>query len=127
MQQKIDKIQSDIVSALKENNNKRADRLATILVRSKAAHIISLHKLLSNKGIRSPGWSVPNKRPTTNSEYSIFIERLREVTIRPTSYKSTPLYRIYIPKKVPGKFRPISIPSYFDRLIQAVYLLALDP
>jgi RNA-directed DNA polymerase len=32
-----------------------------------------------------------------------------------------------IPKPKPGTFRPISVPSYIDRCLQALYLLALDP
>jgi RNA-directed DNA polymerase len=118
MQQKVDKLQCDIVSALKDSNENKANRLATILVRSKAAHVVSLHRLLTNKGFRSPGWSTPNTVPKTNSEYSNLLNQLKDIISKPTEYKAQPLYRIYLPKKVPGKFRPISVPSYIDRLVQ---------
>jgi len=41
-------------------------------------------------------------------------------------YKSKPLKRIEIPKKN-GKVRPLGIPTMFDRCMQALYKLALEP
>jgi RNA-directed DNA polymerase len=32
-----------------------------------------------------------------------------------------------VPKSTPGKFRPISVPSYIDRCLQALYAMALEP
>ena len=42
-------------------------------------------------------------------------------------YKAQPLARIYIPKSNTGKMRPLSIPTYYDRAMQALHALALQP
>src|SRR5580700_811190 len=46
--------------------------------------------------------------------------------IRKRGYYPLPLRRIYILKKN-GKKRPLGIPAMRDRVMQAIYLLALDP
>lgn len=43
------------------------------------------------------------------------------------NYKPDPLYRIYLPKPGTKKLRPISVPSYRDRALQALNLMALKP
>ncbi len=49
-----------------------------------------------------------------------------ELKIKMPDYKSMPLKRIEIPKKN-GKLRPLGIPTMFDRSLQALYKLALEP
>ena len=107
-------------------------RRADILIQSKAARIVAVHRVLSNRGSRSYGLGPP--RPTTNGDYVILVEKLRSITRKPDSYRAKPLDRIYIPK---GKFdtetieptldddpnlsektlRPISIPTGKDTLV----------
>lgn len=42
-------------------------------------------------------------------------------------YKAKPLKRVYIEKKGKKKKRPLDIPIMYDRVMQALYALALEP
>lgn len=42
-------------------------------------------------------------------------------------YKAKPLRRVYIEKPGKKKKRPLGIPCMYDRAMQALYALALDP
>jgi RNA-directed DNA polymerase len=43
------------------------------------------------------------------------------------SYKAKPLRRVYIAKKGKNKKRPLGIPTMYDRAMQTLYALALEP
>ena len=43
------------------------------------------------------------------------------------NYKAKPLRRVYIEKKDKKKKRPLGIPTMYDRAMQALYALALEP
>lgn len=45
----------------------------------------------------------------------------------PSLYKADPLQRIDIPKPGRNETRPLSIPSYKDRCLQALWYLAIEP
>lgn len=100
-----------------------AERLATALTRSKEARILAVYRVVTNKGYRSKGYK--DRKPTTNEEFIQLVDRLWQIVKKPSSYKATPLRRLYFPKPK-GGLRPISIPTYFDRCLQALYKLALD-
>lgn len=44
----------------------------------------------------------------------------------PSTYKPSPVKRVWIPKGKNEK-RPIGMPTVIDRVIQAIYLEAIDP
>ncbi len=116
-----------------------------ILAESKAARILAVHRVITNKGYKSPG--ITKSLPTTNQDFVDLVNWLKKTMRNPEKYKPDPLDRIYIPKKDPSlkledlpqpnpkdgdtfsketKFRPISIPSLRDRCLQATYLVAYE-
>jgi len=116
--------QEKIARAKRAGNIRLAEELADKLVQSLEARAIAVQTVVSNKGIKSPGLS--KESLNTNEQYFDMINRLLEIVEDPRKYKATPLDRIYIPKP-DGSKRPLSIPSYLDRCLQALYKLAIEP
>lgn len=46
---------------------------------------------------------------------------------KPSEYKAQPLRRVFIPKGNKGETRPLGIPTVFDRAVQQLYYLGVDP
>lgn len=49
------------------------------------------------------------------------------LTLTDKGYKAKPLRRVFIEKKGKKTKRPLGIPCMYDRALQALYALALDP
>lgn len=124
----VDRMQIDIAVDLRSGTNwKIINRKRTILIRCRAARIIAVHRVITNKGYKTFG--TDKYQPKTNLEYVQLVEKLWEVTKNPKGYKAMPLkrYMIQKPNRPIGTFRPISVPTIFDRCVQALYLLGLEP
>ena len=113
-------IQGRISKAYSEGRTSLAKRLSYLLVNSFHAKALAVKRVsVQNKGKHTPGvdgelWqSAKSRMEAVNS-------------LNKGKYRSKPLRRIYIPKKN-GKLRPLSIPTMYDRAMQALYALALDP
>lgn len=119
LERHVKQLQARIVKAEQEGRRGKVRSLQRILTRSFAARALSVKRVRSNRGKRSAG--VDGELWKTASAKIKAIERLRV-----QRYRAQPLRRIYIPKKN-GKKRPLGIPILFDRAMQAVHLLALDP
>ncbi len=116
--------QEEIARAKRAGDLVLAEELGKELVVSDYGRAAAVQHVASNKGARSEGLSEKDFR--TNQDYADMMETLLNIAVSPETYKSTPLDRIYIPKK-DGRERPLSIPSYTDRCLQALYKLALEP
>jgi group II intron reverse transcriptase/maturase len=116
--------QEEIARAKRGGDLVLTEELGQELVLSDYGRVAAIQHVASNRGSRSPGLSVKEFR--TNQDYADMMETLLNIVVSPEDYKCTPLDRIYIPKK-DGRQRPLSIPSYTDRCLQALYKLALEP
>jgi RNA-directed DNA polymerase len=119
--------QTKIALVVKNGNMSHAERFATILVRSKKAALLAVYRIQTNPGFRSPGWPSPLRILRTNQEYHKLVSDVGACVRNLKNYKPDPLYRIYLPKPGTKKLCPISVASYRDRALQALYLMALEP
>ena len=122
---KVQDLQNQIVKAKLENNMKLVYLLQNQLVTSLEGRAIAIRNVVTSSGSKTPGidnitWTNPEQRMKA-------IELLGKIIKNPNTYKSSPLKRIMIHKTNSTEFRPLEIPTMFDRAVQAVYLLAVDP
>jgi len=115
----VKRLQMRIAKAVKEGKHGKAKALQWILTHSFYAKALAVKRVTSNKGKKTPGvdgvlWKTVKDKITA------------VCALRQRGYKALPLRRIYIPKK-DGKKRPLSIPTMYDRAMQALYKLALVP
>ena len=116
----VSRLQERIAKAVKEGKHRLAERLQYIVTHSYYAKALAVKKVTENKGKRTAG--------VDGVRWKTAVERMRAVlSLTDKGYKAQPLARIYIPKSNSGKMRPLSIPTFYDRAMQALYVLALQP
>lgn len=113
----------EILARISENSQKHPEEIFTRVYRymlREDIYFIAYQKLYANSGASSKG--IDNDTADGFSEEYIrsIIERLRTGT-----YEPKPTRRIYIPK-ANGKMRPISIPTFSDKLVQEVMRMILE-
>ncbi len=117
---RISKLQTRITKATQRRNGNLVKKLQYLLTSSFYAKLLAVKRVTSNKGKRTPGidkqlWLTPSAKYKAAS------------LIKTKGYKASPLRRTYIEKKGKKKKRPLGIPTMYDRTIQALYAMALDP
>jgi RNA-directed DNA polymerase len=119
IRQQVRRLQVRIAKATQLGQHRRVSALQWLLTHSRAARLLAVWRVTTNRGARTPG--VDNVRWRTNRQKIQAADNLKR-----HGYKPKPLRRIYILKKN-GKLRPLSIPTMHDRAMQALYALALAP
>jgi RNA-directed DNA polymerase len=117
--QQVRRLQVRIAKAIKNGDRRKASALQWLLTHSRAAKLLAVRRVTTNRGAKTPG--VDNVVWRTDRQKIQATDNLKR-----HGYKPKPLRRIYIPKKN-GKLRPLSIPTLHDRAMQALYALALAP
>lgn len=122
-EQEVNRLQVRIVKATQEKKWNTVKRLQYLLTHSFHAKALAVRRVTTNKGKKTAGvdgeiWSTPAMK-------------MRAVlSLRDKNYKAKPLRRVYIEKKDKKnkkKKRPLGIPTMYDRAMQALYALALEP
>lgn len=116
----MSRLQSRIAKATAQGNKNWVKRLQYLLTHSFHAKAYAVKKVTSNKGKNTSG--VDKKLWSTSAS------KMRTVlTLTDKKYKAKPLRRVYIKKKNKVKKRPLGIPTMYDRAMQTLYALALEP
>lgn len=116
----VNRLQVRIAKATQEKKWNTVKRLQYLLTHSYYAKAMAVRKVTTNKGENTSGvdkelWSTP-------------ASKMRGVlTLTDKNYKAKPLRRVFIEKKGKKAKRPLGIPCMYDRAMQALYALALDP
>jgi RNA-directed DNA polymerase len=120
VQKRINKLQSRITKATMRGNGNLVKKLQYLLTSSFFAKLLAVQQVTTNKGKRTAGidkqlWKSPTDKYKAAQ------------SLKTKGYRAKPLRRIYIEKKGKNKKRPLGIPTMYDRSIQALYAMALDP
>jgi len=113
-------LQYKILKAHRREDCQKVSTMQHALIKSFSARCLAVRKVTSNKGGHSPG--IDGKTYNTDIEKFEVIQALYDLS----EYKADPVRRVYIPRP-DGKKRPLGIPTMKDRIVQTLYLFALDP
>lgn len=116
------KLQKRIYRAAQKGDKRKVRRLQGLLTRSWSAKMIAVRQVTQqNRGKKTAG--VDGVTALKPSERQPLVRQLRvtkEVKVNPTR-------RVWIPKPGRDEKRPLGIPTMYDRALQGVVKLALEP
>jgi RNA-directed DNA polymerase len=114
------KLQKRIYQASSRGDVKAVRRLQKTLMRSWSAKCIAVRRVTQdNQGKRTAG--VDGVKALTPVARLTLVKQLR------LTQKSKPTRRVWIPKPGTNEKRPLGIPTMYDRALQALVKLALEP
>ena len=116
----VNRLQVRIVKATQKRKWNDVKRLQYLLAHSFYAKALAVKRVTTNKGKKTAGidgilWNTPAQKMNV------------VLNLTDKGYKASPLRRVFIEKKDKKKKRPLGIPTMYDRAMQALYALTLDP
>ena len=119
-EREVNRLQIRIVKATQQKDYNAVKRLQYLLTHSFYAKALAVKRVVTNDGRKTPGvdgvlWNTPAKKMKA------------VLSLTDKGYRARPLRRVYIEKKDKKKKRPLGIPTMYDRAMQALYALALEP
>lgn len=120
VENEVNNLQIRIAKAMRDKKHNKVKQLQYLLTHSFNAKLLAVRRVTTNKGKNTAGvdgvkWSTP----------SVKMKAVYSLTNK--NYKAKPLRRVYIEKKGKKEKRPLGIPTMYDRAMQALYALTLDP
>jgi RNA-directed DNA polymerase len=115
----VQKTQARIVKALQEKRWRDVRSLQRMLTKSLSAKQLAVKQITENKGKLTPGVDGETWSGTKQKAEQVY-------KLQWKGYKAKPLRRIYIPK-ADGNSRPLGIPTVYDRAMQALQKMSLEP
>ena len=116
----VNRLQVRITKAVIKGKWYLVKSLQYLLTHSYYAKLLAIRKPVQNKGKRTAGidgetWSSPEAKMKA------------ALKLTDKKYVAKPLKRVYIEKYGSTKKRPLGIPTMYDRAMQSLYALALEP
>lgn len=116
----VSKLQKRIYKASQRGDVKACRRLQKTLMKSWAAKCLAVRRVTQdNQGKKTAG--VDGIKSLTPSQRLMLVENLK------LGSKVKPTRRVWIPKPGTDEKRPLGIPIMYDRALQALVKLALEP
>jgi RNA-directed DNA polymerase len=116
----VNRLQARIAKAVKDGIWHLVKRLQYLLTNSFYAKLLAVRKVNLNRGKRTAGidgetWSSPQSKMRA------------ALSLTDIKYEAKPLKRVFIEKPGKKKKRPLGIPTMYDRSMQSLYAMALEP
>jgi RNA-directed DNA polymerase len=121
----LNRKQKLLVEAYKNKDIERVRHLQISILKDYRTTAIAVRRVTTTSGSKTPGLDgsiVAN----TIVEREKLASCVHKIVLKPSTYKPCAVKRTWIPKKDNTK-RPLGIPSIIDRVVQSVYLEAIDP
>lgn len=120
VEEHVNRLQIRITKAIIQEKWNLVKRLSYLLTHSHYAKLLAVRNVIQNKGKRTAGidgilWNKPESKMKA------------ALSLTDKRYKAKPLKRVFIEKVGKKEKRPLGIPTMYDRAIQALYKLALNP
>jgi RNA-directed DNA polymerase len=116
----VNRLQARIAKAVKDGIWHLVKRLQYLLTNSFYAKLLAVRKVNQNQGKRTAGIDGETWLSPQSKMKAVF-------SLTDKNYIAKPLKRVFIEKPGKKKKRPLGIPTMYDRSMQSLYAMALEP